>query len=495
MNVLSAQSKQDYYWPFGQDQNLDESGVQAFEFDFNDRPFSPKARNGGLNFDQNNASICDKDGNLLFYTNGCAVANRFHEMMPNGDSINSGPFFDIFWGGDCRYGYPGSQNITILPDPSYDEGFYIIHKTIGYKPGAAEVFPLDSLKYTYVDMSMDEGRGDVVNKNINFDVRENPTNYLSVIAHTNANDWWIVTPIFPSGFAVYALTESGIEFTKVEPSPEWDMDNTGASGYSKFSPDGTQYALFNFYDGLQIYDFDRDDASFSNQRKLEVHRNTSPIFSGLDWSPNSRFLYYMKFDSIWQLDTWVDDLSTGIEVISGRAPVGPDPFGWAYGNATLGPDCRIYIRSKSGSLTFHVINKPDELGAACDFVQHGIELPSWSASGSFPNFPRFRVDEEEKCDPSITSMFGDEIFWRRDMTVFPNPARDQITVELPELQMRGQVFIIDMLGQVVLEREAFGSGQMAVDISGLPVGRYSVEYVPEDNTERVVYTAALVVSE
>ena len=131
------------------DQNIDQAGVQAFEFDFNLRPFEPTTRGGELQFDQNNASICDKDGNLLFYTNGCAVANRHHEVMPNGDGLNVGSFFYDFWGGDCADGYPGSQNITILPDPSYDLGYYIIHKPINYNPDLlmSQIF-LDSLYYT-----------------------------------------------------------------------------------------------------------------------------------------------------------------------------------------------------------------------------------------------------------------------------------------------------------------------------------------------------------
>ena len=107
---LYAQNKQDYYWPFGKDQGI-ELGVQATEFDFNKRPFEPEQRNGGLEFDRNNASICDKDGNLLFYTNGCAVANREHQVMPHGDSLNYGYYFQTWWLDDCGNGYPGGQDI------------------------------------------------------------------------------------------------------------------------------------------------------------------------------------------------------------------------------------------------------------------------------------------------------------------------------------------------------------------------------------------------
>jgi len=97
VTLVSAQ-KQDYYWPFGKDWDLEEPGVQAIEIDFNVAPLNARIREGELYFDQNNASICDKDGKLLFYSNGCAVANRHHQIMPNGDSINRGRYFNEWWG-------------------------------------------------------------------------------------------------------------------------------------------------------------------------------------------------------------------------------------------------------------------------------------------------------------------------------------------------------------------------------------------------------------
>ena len=143
---LNSQSKQDYYWPFGNDKQ-EAPGVQGIEFDFNNRPFSSEIRDGQLSFDQLNASICDEDGNLLFYTNGCAVANRDHQIMPNGDSLNVGGFLEEFWM-DCSTGYPGLQDIIILPDPDYEDGYFIFHKPVTYNPGTEEPFTSDSIVYT-----------------------------------------------------------------------------------------------------------------------------------------------------------------------------------------------------------------------------------------------------------------------------------------------------------------------------------------------------------
>ena len=71
---LESQSKQDYYWPFG-------IRTRPFQFDFNNKPFEPTNREGFNDFDQMNASICTKDGELLFYTNGCSIINKQHEAV------------------------------------------------------------------------------------------------------------------------------------------------------------------------------------------------------------------------------------------------------------------------------------------------------------------------------------------------------------------------------------------------------------------------------
>ena len=128
-SAIISQSKQDYHWFFGTDQNIVLEGNQGIHFDFNERPFSPVVNTNGLEFTQNNASISDQDGNLLFYTNGCAIANSEHEIMENGDSINHNLFFEIFRLNDCGLGYPGHQDVLILDDPAIIDGYYLIHKS------------------------------------------------------------------------------------------------------------------------------------------------------------------------------------------------------------------------------------------------------------------------------------------------------------------------------------------------------------------------------
>jgi hypothetical protein len=47
----------------------------------------------------------------------------------------------------------------------------------------------------------------------------------------------------------------------------FDRFRSSASGTAKFSPDGTKYAIYNYYDQLHVYDFDRETGHLSNHQK------------------------------------------------------------------------------------------------------------------------------------------------------------------------------------------------------------------------------------
>ena len=487
--VLLSQNKRDYYWPFGKDQSF-EPGVQATEFDFNALPFEPQERQGDLEFDRNNASISDYEGNLLFYSNGCAVANRLHQIMPNGDSINEGGFFDIQWRGDCGNGYPGRQDIMILPDPGNEAGYYILHNLVNIDFVTGEI-AIDTLSYSYIDMTLDTGLGDVTVKNATLHAGLHLWSYLTAMRHANGRDWWIVFPDMDRGYHVYLLDSEGFHYDGLQSiGINYHWRNASASGDAKFSPDGTRYAYFNEFDGLQLYAFERESSQLEQIGQIDILIDTVQVgFASCEWSPSSEFLYLIKSDSIWQLDTWAEPLESGLEFIAAHNGV-LDPLSTRFFISALGPDCRIYIRPGSGSNSFHVIHSPDERGVACDLQQQGIRLPNISATGSFPNFPRFRVDEEDKCDPSIVSAFGELVYYRRDLVTYPNPVHNDLTIELPEGVGDGMLYVLNMQGQMVYTKEvSVLTGSLQLSMSQLPVGLYAVEFVPRENKERVVYTS------
>jgi hypothetical protein len=492
VSATSTAQKQDYYWPLGKDRLMDPE-FGALEFDFNQAPFEVGVREAGLEFGQNNASICDAEGNLLFYSNGCAVANRHHQVMPRGDSINEGIFFDEFWLGDCAFGYPGRQNMLILQDPADDLGYYMIHIPTSIVDTASFEIDIERMLYSYVDMRLDGGNGDVTIKNRPFHLGQVFSSYITAISHSNQKDWWILNPVLPSGYVLYLLDDQGLNLHSWPEGPIWDDFFSNDAGDARFSPDGTKYAVFNRWEGIRVYDFDRSTGGLNNEQVIPWHFDDTGFFTTCEWSPSSQFLYVAQFDSLFQLDVTAEPLSDGLVFIEEFNGV-QDPLSTFFAKSALGPDCRIYLRSLSSTRSFHVINKPDEPGLACDFVQQGIRLPVISSAGSFPNFPRFRVDEEEKCDPSITSLFGETVWYRRDLTTYPNPVSDGLTIELPEEMGEGRVYLLGIDGQLIWEGETFsGQTELQLDMRGYAEGRYSVEYMPRDNKERRVWTSSVMV--
>jgi len=485
----SKAQKEDYVWIFGYDSNLFIEGNESYIFDFNagSSPDSLVGQNP-LWIRGNNASICDKEGNLLFYTNGCHIADRNNEIMPNGDGINEGQWVEINRQDTCT-NYPGLQDVIFIQDPSNEEGYYLIHKRIE----VAEPVNYRTLNYSYIDKTLNNGNGDVTLKNeVIIDTVRFMYNYLTAIYHENGRDWWIIQPDREGNFYTLRIDQSGINLSDIQPSGISFHPNASASGTAKFSPDGTQFLYFNDDDNVLLYDFDRSSGLLSNLRQLRILTGgASGVFTSVEFAPNSRYAYIAAQTELYQLDTWEQDLEEGLVLIDTWNGV-QDPFNTTFILMTSAPDCKIYMCSGSSTNSYHVINKPNEKGPACDFVQQGIRLPFVSATATMPNFPRFRVDEADKCDPTITSIFGDHVYYRRDMTVYPNPVRDVLTVEVPEGK-EGKIVVFDMQGQLVWNDSDLDSymDKVQIDLSGLAVGSYSVEFIPGNNRERLIYTSLI----
>lgn len=495
LNAFSQ--KQDYIWVLGRDRDEILSKKQSYRLDFNNEALEIPQTDNFLNFDSNNASICDAEGNLLVYSNGCAIANAMDELMENGDSINAGKFFDTYWKGNCDLGYPGVQDMMFLPDPSNETGYYLIHKRRENK--FSKTF-IESMLYSYVDMSYNEGLGKVTLKNQEID-NVYPKNYveyfLTAIQHENGVDWWIINPSADTSgtYFTYLLDSEG--FHKQEAQVIGNTRNPEtfrAGGTAKFSPDGKHYAHYIQADGLELYDFDRSTGLLSNHRSLDLSDTTKVLFASVEWSPNSRFIYASHSTELYQIDTWEEDLADGTVKISEWSGLS-DPFPNVYFLMSLAPDCRIYMCSTSGTPAYHVIHYPDEKGVDCGFVEAGLQLDRRASFASFPNFPRWRVDEEMKCDSSILTMFGKPVYYSKQLLVYPNPTpRNEVRITIPDTHREGILTIYTQDGRLIEERAIIThTEEYILDLSSYSSGIYFISYIPRDNPRREIYDAKLVV--
>lgn len=485
--ISKSQVKGDYVWVGGV-QTDPEGGQKGHTLDFLRNKGEPAYVKIPRGFTGNNASISDENGYLMFYFNGCAVMNRFHHVMPNGDSINAGTWFDLYWK-DCKYGYPGAQNCLILKDRSNEYGYYILHTQVIYHEGTTDSV---AMFCSYVDMTLDNGNGDVSYKNVRiYEKQDMILSYTTAIEDKDNEGWWLLQPVIGNDFIMYYLGRNGIErFENQESSINFTRDYSSSAGTAKFSPDGKKLALYNYNDQLHIYDFDRSTGLISGHQKIEIYPPDSIdrgliLFSSVEWSPNSRFIYCASYLKLHQVDTWKNNLQEGVTHIADYNGT-LDPFPTELFLMAQGPDCKIYMTPKNGSYSLHVINKPDELGTDCDFVQNAIKLPN-SNSGTLPNFPRFRVDEDKKCDPSITSLFGETVYYRRDIEVFPNPSNGIFRIKIPEVHKSGLLVVTNVEGKICYQKNISWQLLEEIDISSYPSARYNIEFYPDDHQERIYY--------
>lgn len=490
--TFAHSQKEDYNWLGGYNYDNfppDTLIIEGYRMDFNKKPLQIE-NNVDLKYGilGNNASISDKDGKLLFYTNGCAVMDKNYKLMSNGDSINGGKWFDIFWK-HCSQGYPGVQDVMILPDPGNEKGYYLFHKPNIYNPGGKTY---RTLNYSYIDVSLDNGRGDVTKRNQTYFDKSVLFSYFTAIRHQNKEDWWILQPLTEDSiYLTFLLDRNGIQKMPNQNTHQYfDYARSLGSGTARFSPDGTKYALYNYYDQLHVYDFDRATGTLSNHKKIaiypedEIDRKDIRLGS-VEWSPNGRFIYTASRIKLHQVDLWASDVQNSVVLIDEYNGT-QDPFSTTFSLMVQGPDCRIYLTPPGGQYSIHVINKPNELGKACDFVQNGIKF-QYPNGGTLPNFPRFRVDEKDKCDPSITSVFGETVFYRRDLEVYPSPSTGTYTIKLPEHVNKAQLIVTNINGQLIYKKEISNSIIEDIDITHQAAGRYNIEVYPEQRTDKIYF--------
>lgn len=100
---------------------------------------------------------------------------------------------------------------------------------------------------------------------------------------------------------------------------------------------------------------------------------------------------------------------------------------------------------------------------------------SYTVSGDTSDFvvARYHNDETAGVDDNLNNKFR----------VYPNPAREQLTIEMNDASSIYQLKIFDMLGKRVYNTEIQGMGQ--IDVSALAAGTYLVKLNSNSNTSTV----------
>jgi Secretion system C-terminal sorting domain len=494
----TAQDNRGHVWSSGYGTLLDFNGAQ------------PKLLKNKYKIDKEfrtASSICDSiTGALQFCSNGYTLFDSALNVVQNGDTIADLNYYIAFansMGNIC--------NQADLLLPVADKYFYINTGSSYGVPGFVSVF--NRMYYSILDPKANGGLGAVVSKKNMFYEDSVGGVGLQALRHANGMDWWL----YKAGCNAYAtddsfkvfrwlITAAGISnFTviKFPPVGFFTGDDQWSLAGIHFNEQGTKMAIgriTSFY----MADVNRCTGELSNKQRI-VPENTwkywepngtdtftvvnqsdstwDVAISGLCYSPNGKYIYVVKRNSIWQWE-WADtNTSTAWVVIrSGRDTLWPNSN--IFINAKLGPDNRIYIGTfGTPQDAWQVIDSPDVKGHGCSLQLRKILLPY----GTFPqggltypsNSPNYKLGK----DPSICwpTALPPEEQSKQQISIYPNPARNSITVSYAcNGSKNGVLHLYDVLGHEVLRASLPAHAKAStISVAGLAVGLYSYKVVFE----------------
>lgn len=419
--------------------------------------------------------LSSSNGDLLFYTNGCAVANREHKVMPNGSEINVGFLYNS-WCKTSDLGYPKHQGILALPYPGSDQMHIIVHHKDAETPGT----DTDEILYSLVDMAADGGLGAVTVKNQLIYSQHEFASNLTAVRHGNGRDWWIMDPKRESNrYFKFLLTPQGFSGPFIQDfGKEWTIYQGG--NQACFSPDGSKYIRMAPYStGCQIADFDRCTGELSNPVNLSFPADTFFI-TGCAVSSNNRFLYLSAETKMWQFDLQAPDISAS-RVLLGEYDGYESPFSTSFFQCMLAPDGKIYMTAPNGVTVLHVIHNPNEKGLACNFEQHGIQMFT-KHSFSVPNFPHLRLLDLAGSPCDTLGINGSTVPVAvpqpGHLRLLPNPAvaGEPVRAEAGDLFRPGDRLAVYSAAGQCMEEGKLPPGQSHTEVGagGLPPGVYWV---------------------
>ena len=334
---------------------------------------------------EGSASVAHRTtGDLLFYTDGETVWDSTHTAMANGTGLYSDPWMS-------------SQAALIVPWPGDTSKHFIFTAAPYWIVG-----PGGGIHYSVVDMTLNAGLGDVTTKN---QPMLNPaTEKLTGVRHCNGVDYWVLSHEWnTNNFYAWLVTSAGISDTvissvgRVHSGDDWT-----AMGTLKASPNGKKLAIavmdFDTLYSTELFDFNPSTGVVSNAVELPSY----PCPFGLSFSPNSSLLYVAGFEWCVSEKLIQFDISSGDSLIIAQSETDLYTWSGALGSLQIGPDGRIYL-AHDITTYLGVINNPNAVGTACNFVLNGFYLGGEYSTHGLPNFidSYFDTDAPEIIGPVL----------------------------------------------------------------------------------------------
>ncbi len=357
-------AQEDHFWAFGANAGID----------FNTDPPTPLSTQMRTN--EGSSSVCDDRGQLLFYTDGTSVWDRNDNLMPNGSDL-PGTIINIT--------ASTSQGALIVPVPGNLDRYYV------FSMGSWERRPLyfGRLSYSIVDMSLNNGLGDVIASRKAILLDTLLTEHMTAVSSNDCGAWLIVVSRQNNNFKAYYIGTDSINhqpvISKGIPGKELKFFHE-ISGTIDIAPSRDKLAIAQ--DKVILYDFDPDSGKITHPIILDTctappaSRDLS-TFYGICFSPDNTRLYasLLEVPAGEIVGVYQYDLSSGdsVAMVNSKTLISKGRAG----AIKRGPDGKLYLTS-GGAYSLHVIEQPNLAGTGCQYVVNGFTLLSSSIYG-LPN--------------------------------------------------------------------------------------------------------------
>ena len=371
--------------------------------------------NGALVTPEGCTTISDKNGVLLFYTDGTTVYNANHTVMQNGLGLL----------GDES----STQSAIVVPKPNDPDIYYLF--TVGSSQNTT------GINYSEVNMTLDGGLGGITT------VKNRPLlvtaaeKISAVLKDFESGAIWIITLSDAAGngsgiinsFHAFEVNANGVNQTAVVST--FDMNILDTKGSLKFSPNGDKLASANSRSGLFIADFDTQTGRASNKIQLRQPSNGDLESTyGVEFSSNGELLYatitniiavndgtLVVTTSLVQYNLKASDIPSSEIVLDDRVLF--------RGGLQLGPNGKIYralsTNNFDGDSFLGVINNPNIVGAGCDYQHNAINLGNGLSRQGLPPFIQsFFVEKQRDTVYYCLNKFPDLITLENGFDLNPN---------------------------------------------------------------------------
>lgn len=357
-NIGFIDGKMDNMWCFGNGFGLDFNLNQINEF--------------SCSIDQNegSASISNHNGELLFYTDGITVFNRFGGIMEEGTGLLAN--------------FSSTQAALIVPFPGNCDNlkkYYIFTLGTGND---------NKLHYSVVDMSENGGLGKVIYKNIF--VANNTTEAMSAVLSCDGESVFVVAmnidnnqeqlisieitadnDIIPTG----NITFQPLDIPGINNSNQIGLIN---SSFAKFNPIGNKLAFSLWFHGIVLIDFDRETGLMNNLEYLSFD-NIPEINDawGMEFNASGDKIYFSYNSFSYNGNNTRGFAYVPTNNIQIQPVITPFPEDYHVRVMQLAPNNSIFINTYNGDFfsKIYSINENDEI------TEHSFENTFYNIS--FPN--------------------------------------------------------------------------------------------------------------